>query len=133
MCSGKRFARGRVTGFLVCLVLLGTSGWVNSASAQAARESVSVRLNWFAAGYSAPFYIGVDKGWYRDASLDVTVQEGQGSGPTAQQVAAGRTTFGFISADALIRVVAQGAPLKMVAALAQTNGYCVMVKANSGI
>jgi NitT/TauT family transport system substrate-binding protein len=134
----------RLAGLVVAIV----AGWLAHAAVEAAAqgasplvaqaqpaavESVSVRLNWFASGYTAPFYVGVDKGWYREAGLDVTVQEGQGSGPTAQQVAAGRSTFGFISADALIRAVAQGAPLKMVAALAETNGYCVLVKADSGI
>lgn len=56
MCSGKRFARGRVTEFLKWLALSGARGWVTSAPAQAARESVSVRPDWFAGGYSAPFH-----------------------------------------------------------------------------
>ncbi|MEZ2208520.1 ABC transporter substrate-binding protein [Sinorhizobium sp. CB7] len=106
---------------------------LTSASVAKAADDVTVRLNWFAAGYTAPFYVGVEKGWYKDADLNVTVQEGQGSGPTAAQVAAGRTTFGFVSADALVRVASQGAPVKMVASLAQTEGDCVLVKEASGI
>jgi NitT/TauT family transport system substrate-binding protein len=98
-----------------------------------AADDVSVRLNWFAGGYSSPFYLGIEKGFYRDASINLTVQEGQGSGATAQQVAAGRTDFGFISADAAVRAVARGAPIKMVASIADDAGYCTLVKADSGI
>ena len=130
MASEKSLFRVADVALLTCVVFGGVMGWVASARAQ---DDVSVRLNWFAAGYSAPFYLGVDKGWYRDAGLNLTVQEGQGSGATAQQVATSRTTFGFISADAVTRVVAQGAPLKMVASLAGDSGYCALVKADSGI
>jgi NitT/TauT family transport system substrate-binding protein len=114
-------------------VLLASVIFPGSVMSALADDDVSVRLNWFAAGYSAPFYLGIEKGFYHEAGLNLTVQEGQGSGPTAQQVAAGRTTFGFISADAVTRVVAQGAPIKMVASLAEDAGYCALVKADSGI
>jgi NitT/TauT family transport system substrate-binding protein len=114
-------------------VLLASVMFPGSVMSALADDDVSVRLNWFAAGYSAPFYLGIEKGFFHEAGLNLTVQEGQGSGPTAQQVAAGRTTFGFISADAVTRVVAQGAPIKMVASLAEDAGYCALVKADSGI
>src|ERR1700733_4457479 len=116
MASEKSLFRIPDVALLTYVVFGGILGWVGPARAQ---DDLSVRLNWFAAGYSAPFYLGVEKGWYRDAGLNLTVQEGQGSGATAQQVATGRTTFGFISADAVTRVVAQGAPIKMVASLAE--------------
>jgi NitT/TauT family transport system substrate-binding protein len=125
--SSNRAKRIATVGGVALAALL---GFVASSGAQ---ENVSVRLNWFAAGYSAPIYLGVEKGWYRDAGMNLTVQEGQGSGPTAQQVAAGNTTFGFISADAVTRAVASGAPIKMVASLANDAGYCTLVKADSGI
>jgi NitT/TauT family transport system substrate-binding protein len=130
MTSGRGTFRIADAALLTSLVFGSVLGGLASARAE---DDVSVRLNWFAAGYSAPFYLGIEKGWYRDAGLNLTVQEGQGSGPTAQQVAAGRTTFGFISADAVTRVVAQGAPIKMVASLAEDAGYCALVKADSGI
>jgi NitT/TauT family transport system substrate-binding protein len=104
-----------------------------SASVAHAADDVSVRLNWFAAGYTAPFYVGVEKGFYKDVGLNVTVQEGQGSGPTLGQVAAGRSTFGFADATALVHAASHGAPVKMVALLAKTDGDCVLVKDASGI
>jgi NitT/TauT family transport system substrate-binding protein len=124
------FSRGARAG-LFALTFAG-SGFAFAGTALAA-DDVSVRLNWFAGGYSSPFYLGVEKGFYRDANINLTVQEGQGSGATVQQVAAGRTDFGFVSADAAVRAVAQGAPIKMVANIANDAGYCTLVKAESGI
>ncbi len=106
---------------------------IASAHVANAADNVTVRLNWFPAGYTAPFYVGVDKGWYKDAQLNVTIEEGRGSGPTVAQVAVGRTTFGFVNVDAIVRAASQGAHMKMVASIAQNSGYCVLVKETSGI
>ena len=122
--------RGKLSGATLGFALV---AGLASTGISYGEEAVSVRLNWFATGYSAPFYLGVDKGWYKDAGLNVTVQESQGSVLTVQQVASGNSTFGFVSADAVLRVLAQGAPVKIVSTYTPTNGYCVMVRADSGI
>jgi len=116
--------------FLAGLVLIAA---VAEARSVYALEPVSVRLSWFATGYTSPVFLGIDKGWYKEAGLDVTVQESQGANIAVQQVASGNATFGIVTADAAIRVIAQDAPIKIIGTLATTNGYCVLVKADSGI
>jgi NitT/TauT family transport system substrate-binding protein len=117
-------------GLLAGLALIATFAQVPNAYAQ---EPISVRLSWFATGYTSPVFLGIEKGWYKEAGLDVTVQESQGAAIAVQQVASGNATFGIVTADAAIRVIAQNAPIKIVGTLATTNGYCVLVKADSGI
>ena len=54
-------------------------------------------------GAHAPFFLGKERGFYRDAGIDLTINEGRGSANTAQVVAAGTDTFGladFIVCDA---------------------------------
>ncbi len=62
------------------------------------------------------FFIGVDKGFYKQHGIDPTFIEGQGSGTSVQQIANGQAEFGVeIGAAALIAAVARGAAVKMVA------------------
>lgn len=117
-------------GLLAGLALIATVAGATNARAQ---EAITLRLSWFATGYTSPFFLAVDKGWFKEAGLDVTIQESQGAGIAVQQVASGNSTFGIVTADAVIRVVAQGAPIKIIGTITPTNGYCVLVKADSGI
>jgi NitT/TauT family transport system substrate-binding protein len=117
-------------GLLSGLALIAIFAQAPSAHAQ---EAVSVRLSWFVTGYTSPVFLGIDKGWYKESGLDVKVEESQGAAIAVQQVASGNDIFGIVTADAAIRVIAQNAPIKIVGTLATTNGYCVLVKSDSGI
>lgn len=117
-------------GLLAGLALVGTFAQVRDAGAL---EEVTLRLSWFVTGYTSPVFLGIDKGWYKEAGIDLKVQESQGANIAVQQVASGNATFGIVTADAAVRVIAQDAPIKMIGTLATTNGYCVLVKADSGI
>ncbi|MEO9163482.1 MAG: ABC transporter substrate-binding protein [Casimicrobiaceae bacterium] len=44
-----------------------------------APQKVSLRLDWTTLGYHTPFNLGIAKGHYKDAGLDVDVLEGKGS------------------------------------------------------
>ena len=50
----------------------------NPLAARAADQAhtLSVRLDWLPSGYHAPFWLAVDKGWFKDAGLDVTIADG---------------------------------------------------------
>ena len=43
------------------------------ASQAVAQEKATLRLDWTALGYHAPFYLGVSRGYYRDAGIDLTI------------------------------------------------------------
>lgn len=95
--------------------------------------SVNVRMDFFAAGYHSAFYVAKAKGWYAKEGLDVTIDEGQGSSSTAQLVASGKETFGFISPVAMIQTIAGGGHLKMIFDLHQKDGSGVLVPVGRGI
>ena len=77
---------------LMLAALLGVSG-----SAFAA-DAVSLRLNWYLGGLHAPFYLGVERGYYRDESIDLTINEGRGSPASVQIIGAKSDTFGMTDA-----------------------------------
>lgn len=55
-----------------------------------------------------PFYYGRDIGAFRDAGIDITLNEGRGSANTVQVVAAGSDTFGMADSSSLIGLAARG-------------------------
>jgi NitT/TauT family transport system substrate-binding protein len=123
-----RFALAAALGTLLAVGL--------SASAAAkphALKKVSLRLDFLIRGHHSGFYVALEKGWYADAGLDVSISEGTGSTATAQSVAAGNDTFGFVDATSMIAANGQGAGLKMVANMRARNGTAIMVRKDSGI
>lgn len=112
---------------LVLLLLVGFVGVVQAA------DKVTLRLNWYAHGIHAPFYVALDKGWYKDAGLDVQILEGNGSGTTVKLVGNKSDTFGFADAGTAIVAISQGVPVKVISPIYQINGFAVIALADSGI
>ena len=77
------------------------------ASPAAAQDRVSLRLNWLLYGFHTPFYLGIERGYYREAGIELTVGEGQGSARAVQLVAAGSDTFGLSDGASIINGVAR--------------------------
>ena len=82
--------------------------------AAAADTPVTFQLNWMAGGPNAGFAAAVAEGYYKDAGLDVTLVQGNGSGNTAQLVANGRAQLAYADAVAVSQLIAKGAPMKVV-------------------
>ena len=62
------------------------------ATAQQAKP-MRLTLNFLAGGPQAGFMLAKKLGYYKDAGIDLTIEEGKGSATTAQQVATGQTKF----------------------------------------
>src|SRR3979411_1422263 len=88
--------------------LMGVAG-----SATSAGTPVTFQLNWMAGGANAGFAAAVAEGYYRDAGLDVTLVQGNGSGNTAQLVASGRAQLAYADAVAVSQLIAKGAPMRL--------------------
>src|SRR3954447_16357890 len=101
--------------------------------AAAAETPVSFQLNWMAGGPNAGFAAAVAEGYYKEAGLDVTLVQGNGSGNTAQLVANGRAQLAYADAVAVSQLIAKGAPMKMIATIYQSNPNAVMSLKKTGI
>src|SRR5215469_17263991 len=112
---GKRFGGAAVT--CVVAALLAMTIWVLSTASGFAEDAVSLRLNWYLGGVHAPFFLGKERGFYKDAGLDLTINEGRGSANTAQVVAAGTDTFGLADSSSVMRLVSKDAPIRTVMSL----------------
>jgi NitT/TauT family transport system substrate-binding protein len=103
-----------------------------AAGAQA-QTPVTFQLNWTAGGPNAGFAAAKAEGFYKDAGLDVTIVQGNGSGNTAQLVASGRSNLAYADAVAVSQLIAKGAPMKMVATIYQSNPNEVSALKKAGI
>jgi NitT/TauT family transport system substrate-binding protein len=92
----------------------------SSAMAQAPTK-ISFRLDWTVYGTHAPFFLAVTSGMYAKEGLDVSVEEGQGSGTVAKLVAQGNDQMGFVDFTSMIRGAEQGMPLVAVMRVVSNN------------
>ncbi|WP_108661907.1 ABC transporter substrate-binding protein [Acuticoccus kandeliae] len=92
-------------------------------------------LNWRYQGPQAWFFLAQDKGYFKEAGLDVVMDQGNGSGAAVGQVAAGAYDVGFGDVNALIQLAAtkpEEAPI-CVYQMYNTPPFTVGVLASSEI
>ncbi|CAM3755571.1 SsuA/THI5-like domain-containing protein [Bordetella sputigena] len=119
-------------------VLKGLAGLVLGAAATAAAgqgtESLKVRLDWTPWGVQAPFHLAQQKGWYKQAGLDVTLEDGNGSVTTVQIVgSSGAFDVGHAALASMMIARDKGLPVKAVAVFARQSDIGLLVPAESGI
>ncbi len=84
-------------------------------------KKVSVRLAFGYNAHRSPYLLGVDKGFYKEAGLDVEVLEGKGVTYALQLVANKENTFAIVDPPSLMLGVASGMPLKHVLQIYQKS------------
>ena len=115
--------------FMIALLMAGST----VLNAQSKEEKVSLRIPWKMGGDYAPFPLGVEKGFYKEQGLDVTVLEGESSGSTVNLIANKSDTFGYADAGVVAKGTATGRPLKVIMVIYQKTPIGVMTLKDSGI
>ena len=93
---------------------------------------VTVMLDWTPNTNHSGIYLAKERGWYRDAGLDVTIIE-PGETGVDQVVAAGQAQFGISVAENVIPARAQGVPIVSIAAIVQHNTSSLISLKEDGI
>lgn len=93
------------------------AGWIVSVrDASAQQKDVRMMLDWVIQATHAPFFIALEKGYYKDGGLNVTVDAGRGATNVAVNVASNVYQFGWVDMPTMIKFNAQnpGSPLLAV-------------------
>ncbi len=98
-----------------------------------AADPVRLRLNWMYYGSHAPFALGKDKGYFRDAGIDLDIRSGNGSGSAHRLVANGDSQFSYGSCASMVNLAAKGAPLISVAVIDAMGTEAVIVRPDAGV
>lgn len=139
----RRSTQVLATAAVAGLFLAGCSGSEGSSNGNGGGDAggdgggelteVTVTLNWVPYGEHAPFYYGVQEGIFEDEGIDLTIQPGNGSGNTVQQVAQQNTDFGWVDTPPLLNGISSGMPVKSVGVFLQTGPSSVEFFADQGI
>jgi NitT/TauT family transport system substrate-binding protein len=104
------------------------------APAASAQDKVTFVTDFGFNGRHAYFYVALEKGYYKNANLDVTIVRGQGSADAVKQVAAGTAQIGFADLAAVILARANDKiPVKMVSVVYAKPPHAIYVLKTSGI
>jgi NitT/TauT family transport system substrate-binding protein len=95
--------------------------------------NVTLTLNWIPYGEHAPFYYGLEQGFYEDEGIKLTIRPGNGSSRTVEQVAAGQTTLGWADTPAMLLGASNGMPIKSIGAFMQKGPSSIEYFAEQGI
>ncbi|MBA3325266.1 MAG: ABC transporter substrate-binding protein [Rhodobacteraceae bacterium] len=118
---------------LASLTIVGLAANMAFATRAHADDTVTLRLNWYLGGWMAPFYYGLEQGFYKEEGIDLTISEGRGSGVAVQIVGAKSDTFGFADVSTLILAVAKDVPVKSVASILNVNDAGIISLEGSNI
>ena len=112
--------------FLIFLVLL--FGLLQGTGIGA--DKVTLRLNWNVYGEHAGFFYGLEKGFYKDEGIDLTIGVSQGSGQTVKLIGTKNDPFGYADAATVAKHISEGMEVKMLGVMLQTNPQCVITWAD---
>ncbi|QKE62648.1 GGDEF domain-containing protein [Aquipseudomonas campi] len=118
----------------ICLCLLALFALCSlHAGTALAADKLRLQLRWLHQFQFAGYYMALEKGYYRDAGLDVEILEG---GPSALKpvdaLLAGDSDFAISNSGMVIERMA-GKPVVALAAIMQTSPIVWIVRADSGI
>jgi PAS domain S-box-containing protein len=97
-----------------------------------ALEKATLQLKWLHHFQFAGYYTALEKGFYKEAGLDVTIREGDPNTFTEHEVVAGRADFG-VGTSSLLLHRAHGDDLVVLAQIFQHSPECLLTTRKSGI
>ncbi|MGH8045841.1 MAG: ABC transporter substrate-binding protein, partial [Chthoniobacterales bacterium] len=97
-----------------------------------AADKVRVQLKWLHQFQFAGYYAAIEKGYYRDAGLDVTLIEGAPGVDPAKVVLNGSAEFG-VGTPELVLERAAGAPIVVLGVIFQHSPYVFLALEGTGI
>jgi len=115
--------------------LAGCGGKTAAPAASGPRPLTKIVLqtDWYAQPEHGGFYQALAKGYYRDAGLDVTIEQGGPNTIAGQKLLMGDIQFCIGRSDDVIVSVARGLPVVIAGALMQRDPQAIMFHKGSGI
>ncbi|MEM9783936.1 MAG: ABC transporter substrate-binding protein [Pseudomonadota bacterium] len=100
-----------------------------------AQTAMPFALDWKFEGPAAPYTVAVDEGFFAEAGLDVTIEEGAGSLAAIPKVATGAFPVGFADINSLMRFLDQnpGAPVAAVMMVYDKPPFAVVGRKSQGV
>jgi len=114
----------------ICCLPLSTQG--NTDSTGSNPKQIHLQLKWLHQFQFAGYYAALEKGFYKDAGLDVIIDEGGPAIDVAERVKSGTASFGVLASE-LAWKRSQGEPFVVLAAIIQHSIRAIIVRSDTGI
>jgi NitT/TauT family transport system substrate-binding protein len=122
-----------IFGAALVLVACGDNGDDGADVDQGSLHQTLLTLNWVPYGEHAPFYYGVEQGFYAEEGINLTIRQGGGSGRTVEAVAGLHTEFGWADTPVLLNGISNDMPIKSVGVFLQKGPASMEFLAEQGI
>ena len=122
--------RSEFLGGLLAVVAMATSA---AAQSGPALEPVKLRLGWTYIGGFAPLFLGVEKGFFKEQGIDLTISEGKGTVVSAAAVANGSDDFGYFDVGSVSLLIDKGLAVRGIAQIRQKTAAAYISMKSSGI
>lgn len=90
-----------------------------------AQSQVSLQLSWLHSTQFAGSYIALDRAFWRNAGLEVSLLQGGPNAPVEPPVVSGSALVGISAADFTAAAVEQGAPFRIIGVAMQKNPFAI--------
>ncbi len=116
-------------------IIAGLGLGVALATAATAQTEAPFALDWKFEGPAAPYFVALDKGFFEEQGLDVSISEGSGSLDAIPKVATGAFPFGFADINSLVKFLDQnpGAPVTAVMMVYDKPPFAVVGRKSLGV
>ncbi len=119
----------RYLSIIICSAFLmfgGVIGEVRPVHAQAPKMTdITFTLDFIVLGRHAPWYVALEKGYFKEEGLNVKIIPAKGTAAAIQAVESGLAQIGFIDVPSLVIAHAGGATSKIVAVIYQKAPYTI--------
>ncbi len=107
---------GKYLGAAMLVLAITLSGSATSILAAGASDKplqkVVFLTNYVFNGRHAPFFVGLDKGYYKEAGLDIQISPASGSGFVLSALEGGKADYGIAECSTAVQAIARGAKAK---------------------
>ncbi|MCP3874912.1 MAG: ABC transporter substrate-binding protein [Desulfobacteraceae bacterium] len=126
------------SGLIVMLILFLFIGCQQSENDPPSKKTVeipkaSLQLQWFTQSQFAGYYVALEKGWYSEEGIDLTIYPGGPDIVPVDLVTGGSRDFGTTLLADLTVSIQKGKPAISIAQIQQNNGLRLLAKKSSGI
>ncbi len=131
----KRYFIASVIVLVAGMIFMGCRQSKNETPQEKIKEArpVSLQLQWFTQAQFAGYYVALEKGWYREEGIELTIYPGGPDIVPIDLVASGLKDFGTTLLADLAVSIKKGKPVVSIAQIQQNNGLRLLAMKTSGI
>ncbi|HSF15759.1 MAG TPA: ABC transporter substrate-binding protein [Vicinamibacteria bacterium] len=101
-----------MTRWVAAIIGLTVLAGGRSSPAQEPLKEIVFLTNYVFLGRHAPFFVGLEKGFYREAGFDIEILPSTGSGSVIAALEGGQADYGIAETAPFVQAVAKGAGIK---------------------